>query len=101
MIGADCQVAIIIVLKAPTFLVGNNAVNKLLNLEYIYIITAPLIAASPQILVTGAFAVWWLDNFYYQEWRIFFLGFIGYYSLVVVAVWVCCAVVCIDRKSVV
>jgi hypothetical protein len=73
-------------------------VGKLLDLDHSYIITATMIAASPQILVTGAFAVWWLDNFYYQEWRFFFIGFIGYYSLVVIAVWVCCVGVCIRRE---
>ena len=72
--------------------------TKSLTLDHLHIITATLIAASPQILVTGMFAVWWLDNFYYQEWRLLFLGFIGYYLLVVVAVWVCCAVVCIKRR---
>lgn len=71
--------------------------NKLLNLEHIYIITATLMAASPQILVTGWFAVWWLDNS--QEWRTsFFLVVIGYYSLVVASVWVCCAVVCVKKE---
>ena len=74
--------------------------NKLLNLEHIYIITATLMAASPQILVTGWFAVWRLDSS--QEWRTsFFLVVIGYYSLVVASVWMCCAVVCVkkDRPS--
>ena len=72
--------------------------NKLLNLEHIYIITATLMAASPQILVTSWFAVWWLNNSYPQDWRTpFFLVVIGYYSLVVVSVWVCCVIVCIRK----
>lgn len=71
--------------------------NKLLNLEHLYIITATLVAASPQILVTGWFAVWWLDNIYYREWIFPFLVVVGYYSLVVASVWVCCAVVCIRK----
>lgn len=71
--------------------------GKLLNLDHLHINAATLIAASPQILVTGEFAVWWLDNFYYQEWRVPFLAYIGYYSLVVASVWLCCAVVCMRR----
>ena len=71
--------------------------GKLLNLDHLHIITATLIAASPQILVTGVFSVWWLNNFYYQEWRVPFLAFIGYYSFVVASVWFCCAVVCMRR----
>lgn len=74
-----------------------QGMGRLLRLDHLHIITATLIAASPQILVTGTFAVWWLDNFYYQEWRGFFLGYIGYYAFVVLAVWGCCVVVCIRK----
>ena len=71
--------------------------SKLLNFEHRYIITATLAAAMPQILVTGWFAVWWLDNINYREWSVPFLVVVGYYSLAVASVWVCCAVVCVKK----
>ena len=71
--------------------------SKSLNLEHLHLFAATLIAASPQILVTCIFAVWWLGNSYYQEWTFHFVVFIGYYSFVVASVWVCCAVVCVKK----
>ena len=71
--------------------------SKSLNLEHLHLFAATLIAASPQILVTCIFAVWWLSNSYYQEWTFHFVVFIGYYLFVVASVWVCCTVVCVKK----